>query len=305
MSVDIQKEQKRVSETKQEQSTTSKEPFTARMRTVLAEVNWRLLLFVTVIMAAGWSALFLSFNILQVLSGVVPVTAGIYLGKRVKDHMLVHGMLLGSMGFVLGLIITYVYGLLGEAGIFTLPTLTDPELGETITLSAGDIVTYYFAFATFAMLMFPAFGTIIAGRSQRQQEVMRTYLEERGGKLEKPHVVRTLEDLQGLSLPQLGTYVRTLFQKQGFSFEDYRFIDKDKHLNLEMKYEDELYLLRLSVADKVKPGTIESLAQQMRERGIKKGLVIINTEFGQDALKRARRNILLIDGEKLFEIAER
>jgi restriction endonuclease Mrr len=73
-----------------------------------------------------------------------------------------------------------------------------------------------------------------------------------------------------------------------------------------MSYQDEAYLLRLSVADKVKPGTVETLAQDMKRRNIPKGLVITSTEFTSDAQKsgKGRKNIVLIDGQTLFDIAE-
>ncbi|NJO07441.1 MAG: restriction endonuclease, partial [Chloroflexaceae bacterium] len=46
---------------------------------------------------------------------------------------------------------------------------------------------------------------------------MREQLELRGGRLERHTPVRTLEDVQGLSLPQLGTYVSDMFKKNGFA----------------------------------------------------------------------------------------
>ena len=111
--------------------------------------------------------------------------------------------------------------------------------------------------------------------------------------------------LGGLSLPQLGTYVSNIFKKQGFAFKDYRFIDKDKHLDLWMEHEGEPYHMRLSVADKVSTGTIESLNQEMKREGIRKGLVITSTEFMPNAAKSAKgRTIVLIDGETLFQMSE-
>jgi hypothetical protein len=47
------------------------------------------------------------------------------------------------------------------------------------------------------------------------------------------------------------------------------------------------------------------LAQDMRSRSIKRGLVITSTEF-TESLKsgKGRRYIVLIDGQTLFDIAE-
>jgi hypothetical protein len=135
---------------------------------------------------------------------------------------------------------------------------------------------------------------------------MQKGIDGRGGKLERPGVVRTLEDLRGLSLPQLGSYISALYKKKGFELKDYRFIDKDKHLDLEMDYNGEHYLMRLSVADKVRVGTVESLIQDMRRREIRKGIVITSTEFAPEAIKTVtnKRNLIAIDGQTLFDIAE-
>jgi hypothetical protein len=305
MSVDVQKEQKRMGETQPEQHDTPSPSLLVRGRAALSEINWRLTIITALLMAAGWCILFLSFNIFQILAGIVPVTAGLYLGRRVKTQLLMHGLIAGILGFLIGLIIVVGYGFLGEAGYVTMPVLPNNE-GVMSTIDLATLISVYLSFSTFAMIPFPAFGAVMAGRSEQQRAEARRQIEERGGKLEKPSVVRTFEDLQGLSLPQLGSYVNNLFRKQGFAFEDYHFIDKDKHLDLEMSYQDEAYLLRLSVADKVKPGTVETLAQDMKRRNIPKGLVITSTEFTSDAQKsgKGRKNIVLIDGQTLFDIAE-
>jgi hypothetical protein len=305
MSVDVQKEQNRMGETQPEQHDTPHPSLLVRLRVALTEINWRLTIITALLMAAGWCVLFLSFNIFQILAGIVPVTAGLYLGRRIKTQLLLHGLLAGILGFLVGLVIIIVYGMLGEAGYVTMPVLPDNE-GVMRSIDLLTLISVYLSFSTFAMIPFPAFGAVMAGRSEQQRVEMRRRVEERGGKLEKPSVVRTLEDMQGLSLPQLGSYVSNLFRKQGFAFDDYRFLDKDKHLDLEMSYEDESYLLRLSVADKVRPGTVETLAQDMKKRSIPKGLVITSTEFTPDAQKsgKGRKNIVLIDGQTLFDIAE-
>jgi hypothetical protein len=147
----------------------------------------------------------------------------------------------------------------------------------------------------------------MSGRTEQRNREMREQVKERGGSLQRPGVIRTLEDLQGLSLPQLGRYVVDLFRKKGFEFKDYRFIDGDQHLDIELGFKEETYLLRLSVADKVRSGTIESLVQDMKRRNIPKGIVITSTEFAGDVMKAVskRNNLLAIDGKTLYEIAER
>lgn len=282
-----------------------REPLGQRLQAAFSELRLPLTLGIAFGMAALWCYLFLSFNWLQVLAGLVPVTAGLVLGRVVKKQLLLHGIVLGLSGFVFGLGIVFVYGLLADGGIVP-AAVVETEPGVVTQLSRNDLLLYYLSFSVIALVPFPIFGAIMSKRGEERQQAMREQIEERGGKLERASVVRTLEDLRGLSLPQFGGYVRDLFKKHDFLFQDYRF-EKDKHLDLEMVHQDEHYLLRLSVDDKVRPGVIETLNQDMKKRGIPKGLVITSTEFTAEALKAAqnRRNILVIDGATLYEIGEK
>jgi len=173
------------------------------------------------------------------------------------------------------------------------------------TFSLLNVWAQLAGFTAFSLIAFCTFGTGMAGRTEERNRKTRDEVDTRGGRLEKPGVIRSADDIRGLSLPQLGTYVSTLFKKQGFAFKEYRFIDKDKHLDLWMEHEGEPYHMRLSVADKVSTGTIESLNQEMKREGIRKGLVITSTEFMPNAAKSAKgRTIVLIDGETLFQMSE-
>lgn len=302
MSVDVREDQQTGAE---EAAPARRGPSVAGIRTALGELEWRKTLLTALVMAVGWSLLFMASSLLQILAGVVPVLAGLWLGRQVKQHLLLHGLVLGFGGFLFGLAMVAGYGLIaGNAGIAALNIVVQPEQPPIGTLY--DLVLFYLTFALFALIPFPAFGTVIAGRSEQRNREMRQQVEERGGRLERPGVVRTLDDLQGLSLPQLGSYVINLFRKKGFEFQDYRFIDKDRHLDIELAYQEEIYLLRLSVADKVRSGTLESLVQDMRRRSIPKGLVIASTEFAPEVYKgaRSRSNVLVVDGPTLFDMAE-
>lgn len=308
MSVDVREEQKHTGsdEAVEQETPPPRPPLLARFRMALAQIDWRQTLTIALLMGVGWCALFLSNSVLQILAGVVPVVAGMFLGRRVKQQLLLHGLILGVSGFLVGLVVVSIYAALSGAGVVPpYQARLEPESPPT-AVGPEQLILIYLSFSVFALIPFPAFGAVIAGRSEQRNREMRQQIEERGGRLERPGAVRTLEDLRGLSLPQLGTYVSNLFKKKGFAFNDWHFIDKDKHLDLQMEYEGEPYLLRLSVADKVRPGTIESLAQDMRRRGTKKGLVITSTEFTPDAVKasKGRRNIVLVDGQTLFDIAE-
>lgn len=283
-----------------------RQPIMGRLATSLRNIEWRHTILVAAIMAVVWCVLFLANNILQVLAGVVPVLAGLYLGRRVKGEYLGHGLVLGLSGFVIGTLLVLGYVGLNLAGLVPMPVLQLDPNAAPAPATPGGLLTLYFTFSVFALIPFPAFGTVMSGRAEERNRKLREEVAERGGQLERPGVIRTLEDLRGLSLPQLGSFVANLYRKKGFTFKDYRFIDKDKHLDLELEYQGSLYLLRLSVADKVRPGTIESLVQDMKRRNIPKGVAITSTEFTPDARKTAegRRYLVAIDGQTLFEISE-
>jgi hypothetical protein len=280
----------------------------ARWRSVdWNNIQWRIVLATAVIMAVGWCALFAAQGWIQFLAGIVPVSAGLFLGGRVKKDILVHGLLLGIIGFTLGLLFVVVYGMLGNAGVVAMPTLALTPDAPPIISTPEQLITFYISFSLFAMIPFPALGTVIAHQNERRRRDLEAEVTTRGGSLDRPGVVRTLEDLQGLSLPQLGGYIRNLYVKYGFTYKDYRFLDKDKHLDIIFTYKEETYLMRLSVLDKVRSGTVETLVQDMRQQQISKGIVITSTEFTPDVHKsvRGRQNILLIDGQTLFDMAER
>lgn len=313
MSVDTTPEQrdKGPGEPKEPKATAEKaapagESWQQRLGLSFDKIEWRQTLLIALGMAVAWCIFFLGPSLLQILAGIVPVMAGLYLGRRVKGDWLGHGLVLGFAGFFFGLIAVSVYGALGQAGVVPMPALQLQAGAAATPATLADLIFFYTTFSLFALIPFPAFGTVMAGRAEQRNRQLQQEVTERGGRLEKPGVVRTLDDLQGLSLPQLGSYVVSLYRKKGFEFRDYRFVDKDKHLDLELEYEGDRYLLRLAVADKVRPGTIESLVQDMKRRGIPKGVAITSTEYTPDAAKAAaaRRNLVAIDGQTLFDMAE-
>lgn len=281
-------------------------PLSERLGLSFRDLEWGRTALVALLMAVIWCALFLGASVLQILAGVVPVMAGLYLGRTVKGNYLGHGITLGLLGFIFGLLLVLGYGGLISAGIAPAPILQLEPDTPPGPASVDQLLFIYSTFSVFALIPFPAFGTVMAGRAEERNRQLRQEIAERGGQLQRPGVVRTLEDLQGLSLPQLGSFVANLYKKKGFTFKDYRFIDKDKHLDIILEYNDEPYLLRLSVADKVRPGTLESLSQEMKRKGINKGVAITSTEFTPDAAKAAanKRNIVAIDGQTLFDMSE-
>jgi len=308
MSVDVQEKKQYTSVSKKEEKSSSRASLFDHVRAIeWSKIQWRVTLLTAIVMAVGWCSLFLMSNWIQFLAGIVPVSAGLFLGRKINHQVLLHGLILGVSGFLIGLLLCAIYAMIGSTGMVPMPRqLIDPAL-PPVTLTPFGLIQFYVSFSLFAMIPFPAFGTVIAHRNEQRRREMDAQVTVRGGQLESAGVVRTLEDLQGLSLPQFGTYVRALFVKNGFNYKDYRFLDKDKHLDLEMEYSGDTYMMRLSVADKVRMGTIETLVQDMKKKHITKGLVVTSTEFTPDVQKSAkgRHNIVLIDGQTLFDMAQR
>jgi membrane protein implicated in regulation of membrane protease activity len=271
------------------------------LQTGIGQLQWRDVLLFGILAGALMSLSFLQGSTLSIIAGIVPVGTGLLLGRRIKSHYALHGFMTGLIGGLVGSIVLAVL-------IFLTP------LGATMQSGLGAAATSFTllnvwaqlaGFTAFSLIAFCTFGTSMAARTEERNRKMREEVDTRGGKLEKPGVIRTADDIRGLSLPQLGTYISNLFKKNGFKFKDYRFIDKDKHLDLWMEHEDEIWHLRLSVADKVSVGTIESLNQDMKREGCRKGVVITSTEFMPTAAKSAKgRPIVLIDGPTLYQIAE-
>lgn len=307
MSADIRHKHQHLNESNVEPShgqKPSRPPLLTRIGGAFRQIKWGETLLIALVMSIGWCVLFFMNSWLQYLVGILPVSAGLYLGRRVKQQVPLHGLILGITGFLFGMSIMAFHGILSSVGVVPPITMSLDASQQPVTFTPPELILFYIQFSLFAMIPFPVLGTVIANRNEQRRAEAEGITAARGGQLERPDTVRTLEDLQGLSLPKFGTYVANIFKHQGFKLKDYRF-EKDRYLDLDMEYNDEPYLVRLSVADKVRHGTIETLAQDMRHRNIKKGLVITSTEFAPEAIKAAkgRRNMVLIDGQTLFDIA--
>jgi hypothetical protein len=236
-------------------------------------------------------------SIYALLAGLIPVSAGLLLSRSVKGHYAVHGFVTGLIGAVVSMVALAALLFLSPWG---------PQLVATGTgANAAQEWLVRGMLPAFMLLFFCTFGASTSGRMEERNRSTRAEIEARGGQMERPGAVRTADDIRGLSLPQLGSYVNTLFKKKGFTFKDYRFVDKDKHLDLWLEHEGEPWHLRVTVVDKVTPGTVESLLQEMKREGTRKGVVVTSTEFTPGALKAAKgRPVVLIDGPSLFEVAE-
>jgi hypothetical protein len=272
------------------------------LRVGLRELEWRTVLLYGIISGLLMSLSFIQGSALTIIAGIVPVGTGLLLGRRVHAHYSLHGTLTGLVGAVVGAI-----SLASLIFLTPLGTTIQTGLGQgATTQSLLAVWAQLTAFTAFSLIAFCTFGTSMAGRTEQRNRAVREELEVRGGQLQRAPTVREADDIRGMSLPQLGSYVKNMFTKKGFQFKDYRFIDKDKHLDLWLEHEGEPWHLRLTVADKVNPGTIESLVQEMKRESCRKGVVVTSTEFTPGAAKAAKgRPIVLIDGPMLYEIAEK
>jgi hypothetical protein len=270
------------------------------LRAGFRELEWR-----TVLLFGALSGILMSFAFLQgtaltIIAGIVPVGTGLLLGRRVHGHYTLHGLVTGLVGGVACAISL-------AALIFLTPLGAAMQAGLGAQGGAMSLISVWLqlvGFTVFSLVAFVTFGTSMAGRTEQRNRQVREEVAARGGQLQRPGTVREVSDIRGMSLPQFGSYVKNMFTKNGFQFKDYRFIDKDKHLDLWLEHEGEPWHLRLTVADKVNPGTVESLVQDMKREGCRKGVVLASTEFTPGAAKAAKgRPIVLIDGPTLFEIA--
>ncbi len=278
------------------------------LRDGLSHLQWRDVLLIGIVAGILMPIAFLMNNFLVFIAGVIPVGAGLFIGRRVKRNYTLHGFIAGLIGAVVSLAVLYTILLVLPYGAeFSAQAAAQAEASgmpadqvtpEALFVQLGGSTAFF-------LLAFVAFGASTSGRAEERNRQARQIVEARGGRLERPHTIRTPDDIRGLSLPQFGSYVSNLFKKQGFTFKDYRFVDKDKHLDLWMEHNGEPWRLRLCVADKVNPGTIEGLLQEMKREGVTKGVVLTSTEFTPSATKAAKnRPVVLIDGSLLYEIAE-
>lgn len=247
---------------------------------ILRELNWMTLLPIGIGMGALWTIMLVQGSVYQILAGLLPVMGGITVGRRAKSHINWHAAVLGIVtalaAVVMALILMAVQG-------------------------RNEMLLTALLFAVVTLIPFPAFGVITAARSEERARATREQQERRGGRLDKPGRVRTLDDLRALSLPQLGGYVADLFRKHGFLIQDYRF-ERDR-LDFQVSYEDEPWLLRVVTAEKVKPGAAQELTQRMKVEGVKKGVVITSMDFQEGAMRWSKdKPVVLIDGPTLLSM---
>lgn len=250
---------------------------------VLRELRWPLLLLVGIASGLLWVILLLQGGALGFFAGLLPVTGGILVGRRAKQHVTWHAILLS--------LITAVSAAAATALVLATVQNLDPILRQTLGTS-------------FILLIpFPAFGVITAARSEQRARAVREVQANRGGKLEKPGRVKTLDDLRGLSLNQLGSYVSELFRRHDFTIEDYHFENKENYVDFRLRKDDEPWLVRVTVDEKVKQGVVLQMHQQMRSQPGTKVVFITSMDFQDQATRWAKdKPLVLIDGPTLLSM---
>lgn len=278
--------------------------FQNNLREGFGRLQWRLILLFGVTAGTLMALSFVQSGLTTIIAGLIPVGTGLLLARRVKGFYGLHGFVTGIIAAAVSTVILTIVFLYTPVGA----TLSAQAIaaGQPPAQSTPEaLFAQSGGFSAISLIIFCAFGASMAGRTEERNREARAAVEARGGRLERASTIRNADDIRGLSLPQLGGYISNLFKKQGFTLKDYRFLDKDKHLDMWMERENEVWHLRLNVADKVSPGTVEGLSQEMKREGCRKGIVITSTEFLPGAVKAAKsRPIVLIDGPTLYDIAE-
>jgi len=252
------------------------------LRQVLRELNWRIILPVGVVLGALWMVLLAASPTFSIFASFLPVLGGLLVGRRVQRHSGWHGF---AIGLIASLVATAVWGLFVA------------QQGLTVTLAQYGSLIYLTLFP------FTALGVVMSARSEARARATREELQRRGGRLDRPGRVRTLDDLRALSLLQLGGYVADLFRKHGFTINDYRIEKERDRIEFQVTYEDTPWLLRVTTGEKVKPGVPQELAQRMKAEGVAKGVVITSMDFQEPAVRWAKgKPVALIDGPTLLSM---
>lgn len=273
------------------------------LSTGLRTLSWARTILYGVAAGVLMPLLFAQAGFVSFFAGIIPVGAGLLLGRSAKSHYTLHGFIAGAIGAATSIGALWWMLFASPLGAAMIANLSGQEGAAPPSLEQAWVQLG--GFIAFSLLVFCTFGASMAGRTAERNRALEREIETRGGRLQRAGAIRTPDDIRGLSLPQLGWYVNNLFKKKGFQFKDYRFIDKDKHLDLWLEREGEIWHLRTTVAEKVGAGTIESLNQELKREGCRKGVVIASMDFQPSAVKSAKgRPIVLIDGQTLFEISQ-
>ena len=252
------------------------------VRQVLRELHWRAIVPVGVALGVLWMVLLGGFPAFSVFASFLPVLAGLLIGRRIHAHASWHGVMLGIVATIAAT---------ATWGVFVAVQGLTTELIQYGTLIFGTV------------LPFTPLGVIVSFRSEQRARTQREEIQRRGGRLERPGRVRTLDDLQALSLLQLGGYVSDLFRKHGFGITEYRIEKERDRIEFHATHDGVPWLLRVTTGEKIKPGVAQELAQRMKAEGITKGVVVTSMDFQEPTVRWAKgKPVALIDGPTLLSM---
>jgi len=249
---------------------------------ILRELDWPMLLLIGIVGGIAWTLLLSRSGPLTFFAGLLPVGGGLLLGRRITAHVAWH------------------------AGFLSLITAVS-AITATLVLAAMGIATQVFlqqvvALGLIALLPFPAFGVWTSYQSEQRNRKVRDEQTRRGGKLERPGRVKTIEELRSLSLPQLGSFVADLFRDHEFQIKDYQF-ERDNYLEFDMIHDGEVWVVRVTVDDKVKQGVALQFFQKLKAAGVTQGVLITSMDFQEPTVRWAKdKPIALIDGPTLMSM---
>lgn len=261
-------------------------------------ILWRQTALVGALTGVAWTLILLfAPETLKLMAGIAPVIGGIYLGRKVKDRSFTHGLLMSLFAVAAALVIVA-------------PTVLTQTINLPTDTKTGAAPSTFATFISISMMMlitlvpFPIYGVMLSVRNQKRMQEVRKETDTRGGQLQRPGRVQNLDDLQALPLPKFASWVAQLFKNNGFVLNDYQF-DKDV-VDLKFRRTDpeEQWLVRCTVADAIKPGLAQELAQDLRDSEFVKGVVATSTTVQEGTRKwaKGRPNVEVLDGATLMEM---
>jgi hypothetical protein len=266
-------------------------------------IAWRMVILAGLLTGAAWSAILqLGPDKVKLAAGIAPVVGGIWLGRRVKERALAHGFLMSLFAVIAGLLI-FTPILLTTNFSSPIETQATAEAATKVATKAESFVSLL-TVMLITLVPFPIYGVMLSSRNQKKMSDFKEEIEKRGGQLQNPGRVINIDDLQALALPKFAKWVSSLFRKNGFTMDDYKFGKDVIDLYLTRAESEEKWLVRCTVADAVKPGMAQELVQDLRDSEWSKGVLATSVNV-QDAARKwakTRRNIELLDGETLIEM---
>ncbi len=273
-----------------------------------APVQWRFMLIAGLITGLLWAlVLTLGGQSLLLIVGVVPVVSGMVVGRRIKGRAFANSLVMALSGALAAAIVVCAYYYL----IVTpeqLVTLQNPDAAPS---SPENIRTALVLSSLLMMLIslvpFTIYGVWISHRTYLRNQDYKQEVDRRGGTLQRAGRVAAIEDLQGLPLPKFASWVSQLFKQNGFVLQDYRFQKDSIELHMRRLDPEELWLVRCTTEEVLKPGMAQSLDQDLRASDeFTKGIVLTSMKVQDGTRKwaKGRRNIEVLDGETLWEMHE-